>query len=140
MQGSVNAGRVVLGGLVAGLIMSISEFVLNEVVLVDQQSRLFEAMGLTPPSGSTVLLFIVLTFACGIGAIWLYSMLRSHSGPGMGTAMCAGMFVFFFYAFLPNTFFWGLGMAPGGMAVTTTVWMLAEILVATVAGAYLYQD
>lgn len=140
MKGTVNIGRVVSGGLVAGLIMNVSEYVLNEIVLAEDMASSFAAMNLASPSGSTIGLFIAMTFALAIATIWLYAMLRSHSGPGMSTAICTALLVWFFYGFMCNTFFWALGMASGGVTITVLVWMLVEILVGTLAGAYLYQD
>ncbi len=139
-MGNVNIGRVLLGGLVAGLIMNIGEYVLNEIVLAEQMSASFEAMNLTPPGGATIGLFVCLTFAVGIATIWLYAMLRSHSGPGPKTAVCAAILAWFFMGFVCNTWFWALGMASAGMTITAYVWMLVEMVVATLAGARLYQD
>lgn len=136
----VNVGRVVLGGLVAGLIMTVSEFVLNEIVLVEVMAESFAAMNLAPPGGSTIGLFIAMTFAMAITTVWLYAMLRSHSGPGPKTAICTGVIVWFLYGFLCNMFFWAMGMVPTGATITVWVWMLVEIPLATAAGAYLYKD
>ncbi len=140
MKGSVNIGRVVMGGLVAGLIMNISEYVLNEIVLVEEMTESFAAMNLPTPGGSTIGLFVGMTFAIGIATIWLYAMLRSHSGPGPGTAVCTALLVWFFLGLVCNTWFWALGMASSGVTITVLVWMLVETVVATLAGAYLYQD
>lgn len=140
MAGTVNVPRVILGGLVAGVLMNISEYVLNEIVLAEEMAALFAGMNLAPPTGSTIALFVLLTFALGIAAIWLYAMLRSHSGAGPGTAACTALFVWFFYAFLGNASFWALGMIGTGLTLTVMAWMLGEIVVGTIAGAYLYRE
>jgi hypothetical protein len=35
-MGNINIGRVILGGLVAGLVLNVGEFLLNGIVLADQ--------------------------------------------------------------------------------------------------------
>ena len=41
-MGKINLGRVLLGGLLAGLILNIGEFVLNEKVLGPQMKEFFK--------------------------------------------------------------------------------------------------
>ena len=39
-MGNLNFGRVILGGLVAGLVINIGEFLLNEVVFKQQMEEM----------------------------------------------------------------------------------------------------
>jgi len=45
-MGKINLGRVILGGLLAGLIISISEYVLNTYVMAADTSELLQRLGL----------------------------------------------------------------------------------------------
>lgn len=136
----VNVARVLVGGLVTGLIMNIGEYVLNEILLAEQMTAAFAAMNLSPPEGAGIGLLVGLTFGVGIATIWLYAMLRSHSGAGSKTAICTGLIVWFFLGFVCNAWFWALGMASLGMTMMVWLWTLVEIPVATLVGARLYND
>src|SRR6478672_3912498 len=91
---SVNWGRVILGGILAGVVMNVSEFVLNEVVLKKANEDAMKALGKTmPESGGTIGVWIVLGFVIGIAAVWLYAAIRPRYGAGPGTAVKAGIAV-----------------------------------------------
>lgn len=75
-----NLGRVLLGGLVAGAVLNIGEFVLNGVLLKDQMTDVFSRCGLTPPGGRSLFLLVAFTFLMGISS--LVSMPRSDPAVG----------------------------------------------------------
>lgn len=45
----INIGRVVLGGLLAGLVLNIGESILNVPILGAQMDAAMESLGLAPP-------------------------------------------------------------------------------------------
>ena len=66
-----NRGRVILGGLLAGVVINLVEFVTNGLVLKDSWAQVMQAMGKpAQPSGSAILLFNVWGFLLGIAAVW----------------------------------------------------------------------
>jgi hypothetical protein len=87
---------VILGGLVAGVIINIFEFVLNGVVLAKDMEAATTALG-RQVGGNQLAMFIGWGFLVGIFAIWLYAAIRPRYGAGAKTALCAGAAV------------WGLG-------------------------------
>jgi hypothetical protein len=83
----VNLGRVILGGLVAGIVVNISEFLLNGVVLKKDYEIIMKSMN--KPTEMTALqgtVWIVYCFVVGIAAVWLYTAIRSRYGASAGTA------------------------------------------------------
>jgi hypothetical protein len=87
----INTGRVVLGGIVAGVIINIVEGVMNGVILQSQWSEAAKAIG-RPAAVSIkqMVAFNVWGFAAGIVAVWLYAAMRPRFGAGARTAMTAG--------------------------------------------------
>ena len=82
-MGTINAGRVLLGGLLAGLVINVGEFILNEPLLGDQWAFLMESMGLEAPSGATIGVFVVEGFLLGIVAgAWIYQEGGAQVAPG----------------------------------------------------------
>lgn len=61
----INTGRVVLGGLLAGLVLNIGEFALNDFVLGSQMKAWLAAHNFNEPSGSFIAIAVGLTFYYG---------------------------------------------------------------------------
>ena len=85
-------------------------------------------------------MFLVLGFALGIATIWLYAAIRPRYGAGVKTGACAGTAVWFFAYLYPSIGMGIIGMFSAGMIMLTVVWGLVELLVAAMAGAWLYQE
>lgn len=136
----MNMTRVILGGLVAGLIINISEFVLNGVVLADAMTTQMAKLNLPPVSSNAMVVFVAMGFVIGIGTLWLYAAIRPRFGAGPKTAAIAGIAVWLLAYVYPTIGMEVTGMFPAQMAAIGLTWGLVEILVAAVAGAYFYQE
>jgi len=139
-MGGINFGRVVLGGLLAGLVIDASEYLLNEVVLGEQMDAAMQRLNLPPVGGGAIGVFVVLGFALGIATIWFYAAIRPRFGAGVRTALCAGSAVWFFAYLYPSIGLGVLGFFPAGLMTLAVIWGLVELLVAAVAGAWLYKE
>lgn len=136
----INVGRVVLGGLLAGLIIDIGESVLNGWLLAADMTAALQRLNLPDVGGSAIAVFLVLGFALGIATVWLYAAIRPRLGPGVNTALCAGALVWFFAYLYPSIGFAVMGFFPMRLVVIGLAWGLAELLLAAVAGAWLYRE
>lgn len=136
-----NRGRVVLGGLLAGVVINLVEFVTNGVVLKDAWGQVMSALQKpATPSTGEIVLFNVWGFLAGIGAVWLYAAIRPRYGQGAGTAVRAGVAVWVLAYFLANLNFYNLGLFPTRLLVITGIVGLVEVVIATVAGASIYKE
>src|SRR5438046_5370536 len=73
MMGRINWSRVVLGGLVAGVVVNVLEGALGFLM----HSQWEEAMKtMKPPSGAVMAAHLFWSFVIGIAAIWLYAAAR----------------------------------------------------------------
>ena len=79
---NINTGRVVIGGLLAGLVLNIGEWLLNEVVLANQMKDFFSAHKFQQPGGNFIAIAVTLTFLMGIVVVLTYALIRPRSGPG----------------------------------------------------------
>src|SRR5690242_10767722 len=91
----INFGRVLIGGLVAGLILNVLEFLLNGVILHNQMQADFKRMNLTPPGNGFVAYAVTSTFVFGIVAVLIYAIMRSGLGPGPRTAVLTAIVLWF---------------------------------------------
>jgi len=144
-MGQINWGRVIAGGLLAGLIMNISEFVLHAVVLAPDGARLAEEwkkIGLVIPEDPTLLMWLVgITFALGLLAVWTYAAIRPRYGAGPKTAVCAGLAVWAMsYLYAAVYVHAGIVVYPAKLTWLPVLWSLFEVPIATLAGAWLYKE
>jgi hypothetical protein len=139
-MGRINVGRVILGGLVAGLVINIGETILNLVVVAQAMEDAFQARNLPALGINPIIGFVVFSFAVGIVTVWLYAAIRPRFGPGPKTGAIAGLVVWFF-AYLYGAVAMGMmGLFPMKLMAITTIWGLPEIVLAAVAGASLYKE
>ncbi len=137
----INTGRVILGGLLAGLVLNVGEFILNMFVISEERmNEIYSAMNLDPPGGSAIAVFVVGGFVLGITTVWLYAAMRPRLGPGPKSAAIAAIPIWIAGFLLPLVSFVVQGMIPTGFAVTAMVWGLAEMIAAAIAGAWLYTE
>jgi hypothetical protein len=139
-SGKINLGRVILGGLLAGLVINISEAILNTVVVGSDMEAMLKAHNLPPLGNSTIATFVLLGFLLGIVTIWLYAAIRTRYGAGPGAAVMAGLMVFFLAYLYPSAGMTVLGFMSTSLMLITVGWGLVEILVAAVAGAWVYRE
>ena len=136
----INYGRAILGGLLAGLIINVGEFVLNEVLFKKQLEEMVRQHNLPTPGVVFIATAVLLTFILGIVIVITYAMIRSYSGPGPKTAICAGLtfwFAIYVYAGILNSTLFGV--EPSLMAIAL-VWGAGEYLLGALAGAWLYRE
>lgn len=141
----MNGKRVLLGGLVAGLIMNVSEFVLHGIVLAPDGAKLLEdwnQMGLhVEPSPTLLMWLIAATFALGILAVWTYAAIRPRFGAGPKTALCAGLAVWTLsYLYAGVYVYAGIVVVPAKLVWLPVAWSLIEVPLATLAGAFFYKE
>ncbi|OFW08671.1 MAG: hypothetical protein A3H96_08365 [Acidobacteria bacterium RIFCSPLOWO2_02_FULL_67_36] len=136
----INMGRVILGGLLAGLVINISEFILNMVVVGKQMEEAVAKLGLPPVGGAAIGMFTVLCFVLGIVMIWLYAAIRPRYGAGPATAVRAGVAVYFLSYVYPSLGTLAMGMFPGQLISIGLVWGFVEVMIAAVAGAWVYKE
>ena len=137
----MNYGRVILGGLVAGLVMNAGEFLLNGVIL---HKTMVEWASLhnfpAEPAPSFMVVAIGLTFVLGIVMVWLYALIRPRMGPGPKTAIVAALVLWFAIYFYVGIIYGILLVQPMNAIAIAAVFGLVEYIVAAIAGAWVYKE
>ena len=136
----MRTGRVLAGGLTAGLIMNIGETILNIPLAGAQMEQALQARNLPPVGGGAIAYFVAMTFLLGILIVWTYAAVRPRLGPGPKTAVTVGVLVWFL------SFVWSggaqaaIGLMPLKLTALGLAWGLGEVVVATVVGASIYSE
>lgn len=134
-------GRVVVGGLVAGLVLNVFDFVVHGVWLKADWEAAMAALNHSDAMGSqAVMVFVVLDFLIGIFGVLGYAAMRPRFGPGPRTAVITGLMMWFAFFLVPNVGFQVMGMFSTKLLWAPAVIALAQLPLAVAAGAYLYKE
>jgi hypothetical protein len=135
----INWGRVILGGVVAGIVMDVIEYVLHTYVLAGQEGTAMTALGAHLINGA-IPIFMALGILTGIVTIWFYAAARPRYGAGAGTAVIVATGVWILGYAIPDIAIAGQGLFSMHLMGTEAVVGLVEVIVATVVGAALYKE
>ncbi len=137
----MNWTRVIVGGLLAGLVINICEFLVNGLLLGNQWAAAMKALNRPEQMGVTVeLAFWLAGFAIGLYAVWLYVNLRLHFGPGPRTAVIAGIAVWILGSLIASVAPVALHLFPYRLMAIGLLLALVETIAGTWLGAWMYKD
>ena len=138
-MGNINKGRVLLGGLAAGLVLNILDWVVNQAIIGDGWGQALAYLNLHPPENLLIAASILIDFLIGIFIVWLYAAIRPRYGAGPKTAVIAGLAVWFICLLIG----WGSTafiVYPCELVRVVIVAGLAECILAALAGGWLYKE
>jgi len=137
----INMGRVILGGIVAGIVSDILDFPIDGLWLAPRWTDGMKALGHPALMPNQWIGFDLLGIAGGVVAIWIYAAIRPRYGAGLGTAIKAGITAWILSALLPNVAFMYVGhLFSRHLTLYTTLGALVEVVVGTIVGASLYKE
>jgi hypothetical protein len=139
-MGNINLQKVLIGGLIAGVVLNVVDFVLYGVVLKDQMAAAMTALGKQPMTNAQMPWFVFLDFVAGVFLVWLYAAVRPRFGAGPATAAKAGIAGWFAGSLLVTLFMWPMHLMPQNIMILTTVVALVQWPLATVIGAKFYTE
>jgi hypothetical protein len=140
-MGKINAARVILGGIVAGIVADVLSFLVDGVWLAPRWADGMKALGHPNLSSNAIIWINVLGIIAGIVTIWIYAAIRPRFGAGVKTAVWAGVAVWIVGALIPNAMFMCLtGLFSHHLTMYTTVGAFFEIVLGAIAGAALYKE
>jgi hypothetical protein len=136
----MNGKRLLLGGLVAGVFVNISEAILNGGILMDEYEAMGETYGLTEASWAMVG-YILGAWVLAFVVAWLYAAIRPRFGPGPITGVIAGSAVWVAGYGVPTIWFLALGLSYGaGATILSLLWTVVELALAGIIAGWLYRE
>ncbi len=140
---AINTQKVVVGGLIAGVVMNAIDFVVNGMLLADRMKAETEAFkpGLSDQmmGGSAVIGYIVMDFIIGLALVWTYAAIRPRFGPGVKTASYVAI-LFWILTMIFMSGYMHMGMMSAGLWWTFAILGLVNYLASSVAGAKFYTE
>ena len=139
----MSPSRIVVAGLLAGLVLNVGEAVLHGVVLAPATADAMTALGRTGTSSAAGLtLLIGITFVQGIIGVWLGALLAAR-GTGRGAAAIAAGLVLWVLSAVYAAIYFGAGLPnvmPAGVVWWPVAWEVVEYPLAIFVGALAYRQ
>jgi len=140
----INLSRVFLGGLATGAVTLVFDAVLAVAIPTVIRSGMISAPHLSQPTLTGLVTYAVAVLLVGgPAAVWFYAAIRPRFGPGPKTATYAGLWIWLVLGPYLQTTMNAVGMPKVfslGTWIAMDAYSLAMILVALLAGAYVYQE
>jgi hypothetical protein len=140
---AINTNKVVIGGLAAGLVMNIIDFVVNMFIIgarMKAESDAFKpGMGDAMMQSSVMVSYIVMDFVLGILLVWTYAAFRPRFGPGPRTAIYVAV-LFWLLAGIFLSGYLHMGMMSQGLWWTFAFFGLVNFAISSWVGAKVYSE
>lgn len=145
MAVDINRQKLLVGGLAAGLVLNVIDFLIHTVLLAERMradGNAFKAgFGdqMATMEGSQIAMYVFFDFIIGLLLVWTYAAIRPRFGPGVRTAGYVGL-LFFVFGMILTYGYKTMGiMSPGLWWTYSVVWLVALLLASTL-GAWLYSE
>ncbi len=140
---AINTGKVVVGGLVAGVVLNVIDFISNMFIIGERfkpdwdaiNPNLWPNMMATP----TMVTYVVADFALGLLLVWTYAAIRPRFGAGPKTAAYASIALWLVGSVVYAGFV-ASGLLSTTAYMTFGIIALANFLLAGWVGARLYTE
>ena len=139
-MGKINMQKVVIGGLIAGFVLNVIDYLMFGMALQAQMNAAMLALGKAAIGGAQIIWFVILDFVAGLALVWLYAAMRPRFGAGPGTAAKTGVAGWVLAILIPGISMWKTGLMPQSITVISVLVGLVEWPLATVIGAKFYLE
>jgi len=139
-MGKINYSRVVLGGIIGGLVAFCIDFLVNGVWLGQQW---IDAVGIRPNRLSTVafIVFMILVWSvAGVLIVWVYAAILPRFGASVRTALYAGVVPWVFGILLPGAVNVATGLISLRLESKAILATLVTVVAAALIGRALYKE
>ena len=142
---AINTKRVIIAGLVAGLVMAISDWVLNGMVLADRMTA--EMNAFKPGMGdamaqmdmNTTIGYVIMDIVLGMLIAYTYAAMRPRFGAGAKTSIIVALVLWIFAGIISANYLI-MGMMSQGLWWTVAIGYLVCLVIAALVAGALYQE
>ena len=136
---AVNSGKVVVGGLVAGVVANGLDYLFQGVVLKPDFEMFRQRLNLDPVAANNPVPWIIVDFILGFLLIVTYVGFRARWGPGPKTAIYAGLVIFLGIASVMGALT-AIGVFTTDTYLKSSALSLITIISAALAAAFVYKE
>ena len=139
----MNIKKVLLGGLLAGVVLNILDYIVNAFILGARMQAETEAFkpGLSAQmmNASTMVSYIIMDLVLGVALVWTYAAVRPRLGAGPRTALYVAL-LFWLLALIFLSGYRQMGIMSPGLWWSFAFTGLIEFVIASLAGAGIYSE
>lgn len=136
----INVQRVILGGLVAGLVANAFDFVITSYLMASEFNAMLTRLGVSETDAQAwIPVFAVADFIWGFLLVFTYAAIRPRFGPGPATAVIAAVVLWLAFA-IAMLVLMAMSLHTVASYVKSAGLYLLSAIVSSIAGASLYQE
>jgi len=138
---SINTGRVVAGGALAGVVANVCDITWNMTVMQADMADISTRLGGSADAMTAMAAvpWILVDFVLGLVVVWTYAAMRPRFGPGPKTALLAAL-VSFVSSTAVVSGFTSMGLMTQAAFLRGSLFSAASIGLAGLAGCWLYKE
>jgi hypothetical protein len=139
----INFGRLFVGGLIASVLLFLSDGFLHEQVFKQYWEYLYHGLGTKPPESShamSLVYFFIFELGRGFLAIFIYALMRPFYGPGPMTAVLSAIVAWLAFSVTAPAEFIPLGFYGRRLWMMVAAAQLVTSIVTNLLAAWIYRD
>ena len=142
---AMNGSRIIAGGLVAGIVMNVMDFISNSMVFGERmkaESNAFKAgLGdmMSAPTTKMAVGYVIMDLVVGGILVWAYAAMRPRFGAGPKTAVMTAI-AFWIFGSIVAVGYMTMGVMSSGLWLQFGFFYLVSLLIATLAGGAVYKE
>ena len=136
----INLGRVLFGGLIAGIGYNVVNWIGHGLILRAESDELMAELDVAPPTFAQSAQLWSIWILYGVLVAWLYASMRPRFGPGPRTAAFAGLTVWLAGIVVPALPTAVLGFYSLGVVCADLVVGLVGLLAGAWIAGFLYRE
>ena len=139
----INFGRLFVGGLIASVLLFLSDGFLHEQVFKHYWEYLYQGLGAKPPDSPhqmALVYFFIFELGRGFGAIFIYALMRPFYGKGPKTAVLSAIAAWLAFSVTAPAEFIPLGFYGRRLWIMVAAAQLVTSIVANLLAAWIYRD
>lgn len=137
----MNATRILLGGIVGGVVFNGVSALIHTVILMGRYQVLQQGGHVRDVARIPYLpAHMALLFLVSIGLVWLYAAARQRLGPGPKTALLVGLVVGLIAGMPTNLALFAWAKFGGFVGLFWTLEQVIGCALATLVGAWIYRE
>jgi hypothetical protein len=135
----MNIAKVIIGGLLAGLVINVIDYIVNVPWLGEQWAVATKALNVTASEGGSAAGWVITDFLSGIVLVWLYASIRPRYGAGPKTAVIAGFSVWFIKCLVFASYVF-MSIYPLSLMGASAVGGYVAVIAGALAGCGIYKE
>ena len=137
---SINTNRLLIAGMAAGVVLFITDGLINGGLLADQWSTYQRSIGKSGEFSTTQMtIFGVIDLIAGLVLAWVYAAIRPRFGAGPATGLRAGLVVWLILN-ISSAFLVASNALPANLVGMAAGFGLIQYLAVGMLAGYLYKE